>query len=89
MAGWSGRVIAVPPRRGLGLRDARATAETAVARGLLAVEQSPVLWDLRLAAAAAGSGIGLERAWADCCKALGPDASLVEATYQKLRQGDF
>ena len=69
-------------------RDARA-AETAIGCGLKAVEGSPVLWETRLAAAAAGSGVGLERCWADCRKALDADASPLEATYQRLRAGDY
>jgi len=75
-------------RAALALRDAR-SAEAAVRRGTDAVPGSTALWELRLVAAAAGSGYGLERAWGDCKKTLGADASIVEGTYRRLRQGEF
>jgi hypothetical protein len=75
-------------RAALEVCDAR-SAETAVAQGLQAIKKSPRLWELRLGAAAAGSGFGLERAWQECRRELGADASLLESTYNRLRQGDF
>jgi hypothetical protein len=75
-------------RAALAARDAR-SAETAIGQGLLAVPGSLVLWDIRLHAAAAGSGYGLERTWTKCQEELGADARALEATYLRLRNGDF
>lgn len=75
-------------RAALAARDAR-SAETAIGQGLLAVPGSLVLWDCRLHAAAAGSGYGLERAWTECQRDLRADALSLEATYLRLRRGDF
>lgn len=63
-----------------------AAAEHAVAKGLLAIDKSVGLWGSRLDAAAAGSGYGFERAWADAQEALGPDAALLFPKYQTLRR---
>lgn len=63
-------------------------AEWAAARGLAAAPGSVGLWQDRLEAAGAGSGYGLERAWADARSALGADAGLLAARYQQLR-GDL
>ena len=68
----------------LGVGEARA-AETAIVQGLLASPGCPGLWEDRLLAAAAGSGYGLDRAWADAQQALAGDAALIEATYRRLR----
>jgi DNA-binding SARP family transcriptional activator len=75
-------------RLALELRDAR-TAEAIVTQGLLVAPKSPQLWELRLIAAAAGSGVGLERAWQQAQEALGEDAGLLAATYERLRTGQF
>lgn len=63
-----------------------AGAERAVSRGLAAAPGSVGLWQDRLDAAAAGSGYGLERAWADARASLGPDAGMLAAHYQQLSQ---
>ena len=60
-------------------------AEAAADRGLTASPAATRLWQDRLDAAAAGSGYGLERAWADARSALGADAGLLAAHYQSLR----
>ena len=75
-------------RLALELRDARG-AEWAISQGVRAVGDSVVLWELRLVAAAAGSGHGLERAWRDAQERLGADASMLAATYQRLASGAF
>jgi hypothetical protein len=75
-------------RLALELRDAR-TAEAILTRGLLVASKSPLLWELRLIAAAAGSGVGLERCWQQAQEALGEDAVLLAATYERLRTGQF
>lgn len=82
------RLAADTARTALSDRDAR-RAEQAIEAGLKAVPASPVLWETRLVAAAAGSGYGLHRAWADAQKALGPDAPMLAPTFQRLAQGDF
>jgi hypothetical protein len=61
-----------------------AGAEWAAAQGLLATPGAPQLWEDRLAAAAAGSGTGLERTWAEARRVLGADASSLEARYRSL-----
>jgi hypothetical protein len=63
-----------------------ARAEWAISQGLRNLPESPRLWEDRLAAAAAGSGYGLERAWADAQTVLGADAGLIATTYQTLRR---
>lgn len=75
-------------RLALQLRDAR-TADWAAYQGLLAVPGSPVLHELRLVAAAGGSGAGLERVWAQTCESLGPDAEALRGTYERLRAGSY
>ena len=60
-------------------------AESAIGRGLLACPSSPLLWEDRLLAAAAGSGYGLERAWTAARQVLGADALLIEAAYRRLQ----
>ncbi len=82
------RVAADGAHVALGLRDAR-RAETITTQGLLAAPASPLLWEARLVAAAAGSGVGLERAWHHAKDTLGIDADLLAATYQRLRAGTF
>lgn len=81
-------LAAATARAALEQRDAR-SAEAAIASGTKAVEQSPVLWELRLVAAAGGSGFGLERAWRACQEVLGEDALLLATSYRKLHQGEF
>jgi LPXTG-motif cell wall-anchored protein len=61
-----------------------AGAEWAAGQGLLASPGAPQLWEDRLAAAAAGSGTGLERTWAEARRVLGADASTLEASYRRL-----
>jgi len=68
----------------LAARDARA-ADWAISRGLLASPGSPGLLEDRMVAAAAGSGYGVERAWADAQRILGPDAAWLEPAYRSLR----
>jgi hypothetical protein len=75
-------------RLALEQRDAR-DGEWAVSQGIRALADSVVLWELRLVAAAAGSGYGLERAWRDTQKRLGADASMLAATYRRLASGSF
>jgi hypothetical protein len=82
------RTAAEGARLALGLHDAR-TAETLITQGLLAAPASPLLWELRLGAAAAGSGVGLQRAWAQAEGALGDDRGMLAATYERLRTGQF
>jgi hypothetical protein len=82
------RVAVDGARLALELGDAR-TADTAAGQGILAAPASPTLWELRLVAAAAGSGAGLERVWQQAKKALGDDARMLEATYQRLRTGQY
>jgi hypothetical protein len=50
---------------------------------------TPLLWELRLGAAAAGSGVGLQRAWTQAESALGEDRGMLAATYERLRTGQF
>lgn len=75
-------------RAAVSARDAR-SAEAAVAKGMLAIPDSLVLWDSRLVAAAAGSGFGLERAWSEANKTLGGDANQLEPLYRRLQAGDW
>ncbi len=75
-------------RLALELRDAR-HAEWAIGQGLLAAPEAPVLWELRLIAAAAGSGVGLERAWQQTQATLNGDAGSLALTYERLRTGQF
>jgi hypothetical protein len=82
------RTAADGARLALALHDAR-TAETLITQGLLAAPESPLLWELRLGAAAAGSGVGLQRAWSQAESALGEDRGLLAATYERLRTGQF
>jgi hypothetical protein len=82
------RTAADGARLALGLHDAR-TAETLITQGLLAAPASPLLWELRLGAAAAGSGVGLQRAWTQAESALGEDRGMLAATYERLRTGQF
>jgi hypothetical protein len=77
--------VAVDAARGaLDVRDPRG-AEWAINQGLVALPASPLLWEARLVAAAAGSGYGVERAWADAGGALGADLVLLQPTLQRLR----
>jgi hypothetical protein len=77
--------VAMDAARGaLEIREPRA-AEWAINQGLLALPASPLLWEARLIAAAAGSGYGLERAWTDAGRALGADLILLQPTRQRLQ----
>ncbi len=71
-------------------RDARA-ADQALASALLALPGDPPLWEHRIIAAAAGSGISLDRVWelSGDEHALGQGRSIIEPTYQRLRRGEF
>jgi hypothetical protein len=75
-------------RHALTRRDTR-SAETAITAGLRALPESPILWQLRLIAAAGGSGVGLHRAWADAQRTLGPDAQPLAPVYEALRNGTW
>jgi hypothetical protein len=61
-------------------------AEWAIGQGLLASPGCVGLWEDRLLGAAAGSGYGLDRAWADANQVLGGDAALLAPTYRRLRE---
>ncbi len=74
-------------RLALELGDAP-SAEWAASQGLRAVPGVPVLYELRLMAARSGSGVGLERAWAQTQAALGPDAVALAVTFDRLRAGE-
>lgn len=81
-------VAADTARACLAVRDAR-NAEWAISQGLLATPTAPVLWELRLTAAAAGSGVGLSRAWEQTRAVLDGDADALAGTYERLRTGQY